>query len=790
MASEKISQLPTVTQSTIGINSIFPVVDSVDSTTKSIAINQLDLRWVNQVMTEPGDMIYGGASGIPTRLAGNATTPTFVLTSTGTGSAATAPVWALPAASTTVNVTGHTALSGAVTFSAGTAISLTQTGQNIAIAFTGVTGTIPIASGGTGQTTAAAAFNALSPLTTLGDIIYGGTSGAGTRLAGNTTTIPQVLSQTGTGSASAAPVWVNGGTGIAPTIQKFISGSGTYTTPVGVSYIHVEMVGGGAGGQGSGQAGGGTGSTAGGNTTFGTSLLVANGGALGGLTVPGAGGLGGTASLGTGPIGVALSGGAGGANSTAPDSSPSLSGGGGSSALGGAAGGSSQNTAGVSASANTGSGGSGGGGNTSLQITTGSGGGSGGYVEAIIVSPLSSYSYSVGSAGSGGSATTSGFIGGNGAAGVIIVTEYYSPVVIAGSGGAVTPTTQSFTSSGTYTPTQSGLVYALVTVIGGGGGGGGGANSTAAAGAGGGGAGGTTISLLTAAAIGSSQAITIGGGGSAGAVGGTGGTGVTSSFGILLSASGGAGGTGSSSVSSPGVGGAGGVGTGGSVNIAGDGGGAGSVGITGVAGGTAGAGGGSYFGGAAAGGLGAGAIGKNFGGGGGGGAQNSVGGAGSAGFIFIQEYYANGAIGTATNVTGVVAPANGGTGQTGPVALRVHTVSALSITANTNIAYDLVDFDTKSGYSAGTYTVPTTGIYMVSCSILLSGVNQFPVLTHNGTQVSVLSQLNGGGSDSVGSDLISCTAGDTLSIQNVASGTMLAATATNQRNFMSIHLIH
>lgn len=39
-----------------------------------------------------------------------------------------------------------------------------------------------IAGGGTGQTTKAAAFDALSPMTTSGDLIYGGTSGAATRL--------------------------------------------------------------------------------------------------------------------------------------------------------------------------------------------------------------------------------------------------------------------------------------------------------------------------------------------------------------------------------------------------------------------------------------------------------------------------------------------------------------------------------------------------------------------------------------------------------------------------------
>ena len=46
-----------------------------------------------------------------------------------------------------------------------------------------MTGTAAIANGGTGATTKTTAFDALSPMTTAGDIIYGGTNGAGTRLA-------------------------------------------------------------------------------------------------------------------------------------------------------------------------------------------------------------------------------------------------------------------------------------------------------------------------------------------------------------------------------------------------------------------------------------------------------------------------------------------------------------------------------------------------------------------------------------------------------------------------------
>ena len=71
----------------------------------------------------------------------------------------------------------------------------------------GWAGQLSIARGGTGATTGAGAFNALSPLTALGDTLYGGTSGAGTRLAGNTSATKMFHVQTGTGSVSAAPAW-------------------------------------------------------------------------------------------------------------------------------------------------------------------------------------------------------------------------------------------------------------------------------------------------------------------------------------------------------------------------------------------------------------------------------------------------------------------------------------------------------------------------------------------------------------------------------------------------------
>lgn len=205
---------------------------------------------------------------------------------------------------------------------------------------------------------------------------------------------------------------------IPPTIQKFTSGSGTYTTPTSPRipvYIRVRMVG--AGGGGGGLNAGASNGGAGGDTTFGTALLTAKGGAGG--TSAGIGGAATTGSAVNSPAtGTVIEGGAGGmpGGSTAN----SCGGHGGVSVFGGAGqGGYPATTDGTAGATNSGSGG---GGAQNAGASGAGGGAAGAYVDAIITGPSATYSYAVGAAGTAGAGTRPGGAGGSG---YIEVTEYY-----------------------------------------------------------------------------------------------------------------------------------------------------------------------------------------------------------------------------------------------------------------------------------------------------------------------------------------------------------------------------
>lgn len=212
--------------------------------------------------------------------------------------------------------------------------------------------------------------------------------------------------------------------GSYPTVQRFLTGSGTYTTPAGVKYIKVTMAGGGGGGAGSGTGTPGAGGD-GAATTFGT---LSAGYGTGAATALNTGGTGGSNSVSItngillkdcpgqdGAYGNLINGfAAGGTGASTP-----LGGGG-----RGGVGGTSQGLAGE---ANSGSGGGGGGSPGGGSSYAGAGGSAGGYIETIITSPASTYSYAVGAGGAFGTAGGGGSAmqGGSGADGVIIIEEYY-----------------------------------------------------------------------------------------------------------------------------------------------------------------------------------------------------------------------------------------------------------------------------------------------------------------------------------------------------------------------------
>lgn len=104
----------------------------------------------------------------------------------------------------------------------------------LAISYSGTA--LPIANGGTGETTAAAAFNALSPVTTTGDLIIGNGTNSATRLAIGANTY--VLTSNGTTATWAAG---GGGGSSAYTRTTFTATAGqtAFTVTYAVGYLQI-----------------------------------------------------------------------------------------------------------------------------------------------------------------------------------------------------------------------------------------------------------------------------------------------------------------------------------------------------------------------------------------------------------------------------------------------------------------------------------------------------------------------------------------------------------------------
>jgi hypothetical protein len=171
-------------------------------------------------LTTLGDTLYENATPALARLPGNTSATKNFLAQTGTGAVSAAPAWGVIAAGDLP--TGTTSAQGALQLD-GTAGDIAALGAQAAGSIgkpadaghvhptTGVVlaSSLPLAvgSGGTGQTAAAAAYNALSPMTTTGDIEYESAANTSARLAGPASATKQFLTSTGTGSAAQAPAW-------------------------------------------------------------------------------------------------------------------------------------------------------------------------------------------------------------------------------------------------------------------------------------------------------------------------------------------------------------------------------------------------------------------------------------------------------------------------------------------------------------------------------------------------------------------------------------------------------
>lgn len=175
LAASTANQTGTYSNGASGIGATFTITATGAYTLDGIAINTIGQRILLKNQTS------GFQNGIYTATVVGTTgvSPIFTRALDYNQPSDINSTGAIPVQSGTVNTTTSWLLTSTVTTVGTDSLTYVQFSLNPNVA-------LPIGNGGTGQTTKAPAFDALQPMTTAGDIIYGGASGTGTRLATGT----------------------------------------------------------------------------------------------------------------------------------------------------------------------------------------------------------------------------------------------------------------------------------------------------------------------------------------------------------------------------------------------------------------------------------------------------------------------------------------------------------------------------------------------------------------------------------------------------------------------------
>jgi hypothetical protein len=224
-----------------------PLAISAATITGTLAVNQGGTGQNSALVA--GSVVYGvSTTAMGVTAAG---TSGQVLTSAGAGT----PTWTTPSTGTVTSVGGTgtvngISLSGTVTSSGNLTLGGTLSGVDLA---TQVTGTLPIANGGSGQTTAQTAMNAFAGAVTSGSYLRG--NGTNVVMAAIQAGDVPTLNQNTTGTASNVTGTVaiaNGGTGQTTATAAFnalapsqTSNSGKYLTTDGTNTSWATVAGGG-----------------------------------------------------------------------------------------------------------------------------------------------------------------------------------------------------------------------------------------------------------------------------------------------------------------------------------------------------------------------------------------------------------------------------------------------------------------------------------------------------------------------------------------------------------------